>query len=426
MTTNWNAILVTGKPVVTVSAGAISGSGADFGSDSTSNATPGVVGTGTLTTTSGIQGAINYLQGTIGGGTAYLLYTPDAPFAFSGSITIGSPTTATGIVALVGQPGVLIQWSGNAGIFLTVDHSYLDAHYLDALPVGVPLLSDFTVELSGQSAGNGPCGVKLIQVQNAFLMTRVRVISTVSAPVVQTAILVSGYGILCTLDRCDILYAGSPSSEVESIGLQTEASDVPDLVQQFTVRNCRIEGWYYGINHSGASRAVYQGNLIQDNVIGAWIVSYVPTFRDNWFENNSTSHVGSVAALEGWMVFEDNHFDNRSMFSGSGSLSTAAVFRRNDGVNPYGLYSSPFSTAAGTIVPQGSSVSPASGTIYQVNYCDVIINSSGGSGVTIDTYDNLGNVLISGLASVSNLYLPVGFQIKFTYSSAPSVTVAGV
>lgn len=426
MTTNWNAILVTGKPAVTVSAGAISGSGADFGSDSTSNATPGVVGTGTLTTTSGIQEAINYLQDTIGGGTVFLLYTPGTPFAFSGSITIGSPTTATGIVSLVGQPGVLIEWSGNSGVFLTVDHSYLDTNYSDTVPMGVPLLSDFTVELSGQSEGDGPTGIMLVQVQNTFLMTRVRVISTATSQVVQTAILVSGYGILCTLDRCDILYDGSPTTGVENIGLQTEASDVPDLVQQFTVRNCRIEGWYYGIYHSGASRAVYQGNLIQDNIVGAWIESYVPTFRDNWFENNSSSHVGSASALKGWMVFEDNHFDNNAIFSGTHSLSTGAVFRRNDGINPYGLYSTPFSTAAGTIGPGGSSATPASGALYQVNYCDAIINSTGGSSVSIGVYDNLGNVLASGLASVVNLYLPVGYQIKFTYSSTPTVTVAGV
>jgi hypothetical protein len=426
MSTNWNAILSAGKPLVTVSSGNITGTGgtgADFGADSTSNSTPGVVGTGTPTTTSGIQEAINYLETsgtTVGGGTVFLLFTPGAPFSFSGALAINGSSTS-GIIALIGQAGVVINWYGT-GTFLVVDHSYLDNHFDDTLTMGVPCLADFTVYLNESGAN----GIELIQVQNLFLMTRVRVISTTVSG--QTAVQVTGYGILCTLDRCDVLNPtyGSPGVPT-SYGLRTSAAASPltvDRVQQFTVRNCRFEGWTYGLYHDGAPRGTYQGNLIQNNQIGAYVNSYVPTFRDNWFEANSTVNVASAAGLSGWMTFEDNHFDNNLIFSGMKSLSTGAIFKRNDGVNPYGEYPTPFSPS--TITPGGTSALPVSGTLYQVNYLDVIINFSGGTSPSISIYDPSANLLASGLTSLVNLYLPVGFQIKFVFGGTPTLTVAGI
>lgn len=83
--TPWSSVTQSGRPYVTVSAGPIANSGADFGSDSTqTGAGPGVQGTGEPTTTNGIGEALNWL-GPLGG-EVHLL--PGSFTVTEGQITI--------------------------------------------------------------------------------------------------------------------------------------------------------------------------------------------------------------------------------------------------------------------------------------------------------------------------------------------------
>src|SRR5580704_8182457 len=83
----WNGLFYKGKPVITVSAGKISDTFADFGSDSTSNATPGAQGNGTLTVTSGLVEAIAWGKSNFTNGFAISM-SDDAIYVFT-SATVG-------------------------------------------------------------------------------------------------------------------------------------------------------------------------------------------------------------------------------------------------------------------------------------------------------------------------------------------------
>jgi len=67
--------------------------------------------------------------------------------------------------------------------------------------------------------------------------------------------------------------------------------------------------------------------------------------------------------------------------------------------------------------------SPTASTTYGAS-TDLLINSSGGTGVYITIYDQLGNVILTGLTSLSAFNLKLGMKINFgAFSVAPSVTV---
>ncbi len=76
MTTNWNALTAGGKPFLTVSSGATSTSGADFGSDTSG------------TNTNGIQEALNLANSNSGGSGPARVYLLPGTYLISSSIQI--------------------------------------------------------------------------------------------------------------------------------------------------------------------------------------------------------------------------------------------------------------------------------------------------------------------------------------------------
>jgi hypothetical protein len=99
------------------------------------------------------------------------------------------------------------------------------------------------------------------------------------------------------------------------------------------------------------------------------------------------------------------------------------------GFQPVGKIANPFGTVNNMVCispTQGTSATPTSATTYRVVGTDMLITSTGGSGVSIDVLDPDGNTILSGQTALTNLLLPIGYQIKFTYTTAPTVTVCGV
>jgi hypothetical protein len=95
-------------------------------------------------------------------------------------------------------------------------------------------------------------------------------------------------------------------------------------------------------------------------------------------------------------------------------------------VNPYGIITDPF--ASSTIRPGGSAAAPTHSTAYTVWWYDVLITSTGGTGVSISIIDPVtGNNVASGLTALNSFYLPVGYKINWgAFTAAPTVTVAGI
>jgi len=57
---------------------------------------------------------------------------------------------------------------------------------------------------------------------------------------------------------------------------------------------------------------------------------------------------------------------------------------------------------------------------------DIIITSTGGVDVSITIKDPAGNVIASGLTSLTAMFLPIGYKINFgAFTTAPTVNVFG-
>jgi hypothetical protein len=86
--------------------------------------------------------------------------------------------------------------------------------------------------------------------------------------------------------------------------------------------------------------------------------------------------------------------------------------------------STPFYASTGIISPWGNAASPTSGVNYTAFGFDLVMSASGGSISSIIVYDQRGNIIASGMTSLSAFNLPVGYKIKFTYSGIPTFIVS--
>lgn len=107
---------------------------------------------------------------------------------------------------------------------------------------------------------------------------------------------------------------------------------------------------------------------------------------------------------------------------------TKIIARDNEGFNPVGLITSPFHSVSSQIVPfDGNLTSPDASIDYVVMGIDILITSTGGTGVSISIKDPAGNTVVSGLATLSGYYLPVDYKINFgAFTVAPTVLIFGI
>jgi len=111
--------------------------------------------------------------------------------------------------------------------------------------------------------------------------------------------------------------------------------------------------------------------------------------------------------------------------TGPNGVGPHTIFTNNLGSNPVGLISQPFGTAS--IGLGGTGATPFPSTDYTANGSDLIINVTGGTGVSITIKDGAGNTVQSGLSTITQTLLPYGFKINFgTFTSVPAVSVFGL
>lgn len=102
---------------------------------------------------------------------------------------------------------------------------------------------------------------------------------------------------------------------------------------------------------------------------------------------------------------------------------------RLKGLTDQGLLSAPFDAANGIM---GIAVQTGSGTVtastaYRNGGCPVYVASTGGVGVSISVKDNGNNTVESGLATLTPLYVPVGWSLDWGgFSVVPTVTVYAI
>jgi hypothetical protein len=102
-------------------------------------------------------------------------------------------------------------------------------------------------------------------------------------------------------------------------------------------------------------------------------------------------------------------------------------------VNPVGKMSQPFAGVNDDwmYVCLASSWSRTSSVVASKNYTirdvDVLMTSTGGTGVSITIWDASGNAVLTGLSTLNRTYLPIGYKVNFGgFSGAPTVVVEGL
>jgi hypothetical protein len=89
-----------------------------------------------------------------------------------------------------------------------------------------------------------------------------------------------------------------------------------------------------------------------------------------------------------------------------------------------GQLSYPFCTEFHSIGLVGNTTSFSASQDYVINGVDLLLTSSGGTGVSIEIKDAFGTTVASGLSTLSGYYLPCGYNIDFGgFSVAPTVNV---
>ena len=213
-----------------------------------------------------------------------------------------------------------------------------------------------------------------------------------------------------------------------SVGLVTSGG----MIKHLTIRKCRNEGTSL-IKHVEGSGTVKGLRILDCEVApAAGLVNSIvlsentveSQIRDCWCEageaNVTILDQNTNKTLRNCVC--GNHFH------GSGSFLTASkatVALDNSGYNPVGIVATPFDNSTGEISLSGTSGNPVAGLDYEVSNADIVLTSTGGTGVSITVKSPTGAVVASGLASLNAFHVPLGFKIDFgAFTSPPDVTVA--
>ena len=125
-----------------------------------------------------------------------------------------------------------------------------------------------------------------------------------------------------------------------------------------------------------------------------------------------------------------NYFNNVNLgTTGDKNLGWASILRDCYNFNPIGIIALPFGTVFNMVSvhpTQGAAALPTTGVTYRVAGVDMLITSTGGTGMDIDIFDPAGTEYISNLATLTQFLLPVGYSIRFTYTGTPTIIVSGI
>jgi hypothetical protein len=141
------------------------------------------------------------------------------------------------------------------------------------------------------------------------------------------------------------------------------------------------------------------------------------TISNLWIHDNTAFSNLSGGVVLSWAVASSRLSGDIRIMNNSGSPGTTMIASPfNNTHNEIGL----------RLTGGAVSATPEPSTMYTVVACPISVTSTGGSGVTITVSDPSGNDLVSGVSTVSGLYLARGFRISFgafSTGSPPSVTV---
>lgn len=146
-------------------------------------------------------------------------------------------------------------------------------------------------------------------------------------------------------------------------------------------------------------------------------------------QNNFGSANGLIDNAWFTMV-HDNNFNTGNPVT-IGNVSVYSNFYNNNGYYP-GRISSPFGTVGWYSIAYvglcgaNCTAAPAASTAYSAQGMNLYVTSSGGTGISITIKNFHGTTVYSGVATITNFYLPNGYSINFgAFSGAPTVTVDG-
>ena len=133
-----------------------------------------------------------------------------------------------------------------------------------------------------------------------------------------------------------------------------------------------------------------------------------------------------IATAGNRIIFKNNNVNGLTNKSPTiPAISTDITMLDNIGLNPIGKITNPVNTTQNTIGNYGGTTSTVvASTDYTVVGGTILITSTGGTGVSITTKDNLGNTITSGDTSLTPRTLARGFKVNWgAFSVAPTVGI---
>ena len=189
-----------------------------------------------------------------------------------------------------------------------------------------------------------------------------------------------------------------------------------------------------------AANATIMGNLVEHSSVGAsgvYNAFHISGAHNIIVGNRATDTINPQTTRAGFEevtgatdnIISNNYSDKMvvgSFLAVADLAGTTSIFRGDNPLNPIGRISNSMNSGSGYIALTGLTGVPVASTVYQIHNVDMLITSTGGTGVSISITDQNGNSVVSGLATISAQYIPVGYKINFGgFSVAPTVTVFG-
>lgn len=200
-------------------------------------------------------------------------------------------------------------------------------------------------------------------------------------------------------DKNAILLANSPnvinSNKFYDNGLSA-SNTYHDIALSASVANVIVSNTFSG---SDLTNKTKDAIFISDNV------SYNNTIVSNNFASTSTTSFGT-GFITGFHNKGVNTITNNAMFNPVGKVTN---FIDNSGT---------YFVSVG-----GTTSTLTNGTTYVISDTPVFITSTSGTTVSITLSDNKGNTIQSGLTTLTQQFMPIGYKIKFTWHTIPTTTV---
>lgn len=211
-----------------------------------------------------------------------------------------------------------------------------------------------------------------------------------------------------------------------------------------------LEGFYYNqsqyafVNNGGVGNVItsnrFYNNGAQTNNLyyDLWNLGSDNVISANNFEGSDRSQKPKYAIFQDTFthrnVITGNHVSTSTRTYATGTIAVGDkqqdnnMITNNIGFNSFGKVTSPFYTGTTgigtTIIPtSGNSTTPRNNTIATNTNTPIFMTITGGATVSIELQDNNGNVIQTGLTTITQQYIPFGYKIKVSWHTVPTFTV---